>query len=235
MNRPYTIVVLAMTVDGKIADFKRSPAHFSSLTDRAHLEKQIALADGVLLGAGTLRAHGTTLSIRDPDLIQLRQQQQKPPQPVQIICSASGNINPELRFFHQPVPRWLLTTVVGAKRWQNKTDQKFERILIAELKKQESTSALTSIDWWDAFFQIAELGLPKLAILGGGELVASLLAEKLIDEFYLTICPAILGGADAPTPVGGVGLVEQKAQRLELIKIDRVGQEVFLRYRLLNE
>jgi len=32
-NRPHTTVVLAMSVDGKIADFRRSPARFGSLVD----------------------------------------------------------------------------------------------------------------------------------------------------------------------------------------------------------
>lgn len=59
-----------MSMDGKIADVKRSPARFSSRADKAHLEKQIAAADAVLFGASTLRAYGTTLSISNPQLLQ---------------------------------------------------------------------------------------------------------------------------------------------------------------------
>ncbi|MDR9405249.1 MAG: dihydrofolate reductase family protein, partial [Halothece sp. Uz-M2-17] len=58
MNRPHTTVVLAMSADGKIADTARSAAEFSSHIDRAHLERQVAKADAILFGAGTLRAHG---------------------------------------------------------------------------------------------------------------------------------------------------------------------------------
>lgn len=238
-TRPHTTVVLAMTADGKIASAKKSPARFSANADKAHLEKQISLVDGVLFGAGTLRAYGTTLPICDPQLLQARSQQLKPPQPVHIVCSATAQLNPQLRFFRQPVPRWLLTTKNGAELWQN--SKGFERIVVAKSAIDDQSGLMTDsmpdarypkIDWTNAFTQFTELGLNKLAILGGGELVASLLAEDLIDEFWLTVCPVIFGGAGAPTPVEGVGLLSGQAKRLELLSAQRVEQEVFLHYRL---
>lgn len=228
INRPHTTVVLAMSADGKIADVTRSPARFSSPADRAHLEKQVALADGILFGAGTLRAYGTTLGISNPQLLQLRQQGGIPPQPVQIVCSGSGELDPTIRFFRQSVPRWLLTTTTGAKHWQEQQQsiqKSFERILVADTSTGE-------IDWINAFEQLTELGLRRLGILGGGELVASLLAADLIDEFWLTICPLILGGKTAPTPVEGEGFPGQLARRLQLLGVLTIEQEVFLHYRL---
>lgn len=229
MNRSSTTVILAMTADGKIADGMRSPARFSSATDKAHLEKQIALVDGVLFGAGTLRAYGTTLRIVNSQLLHLREQLAKPPQPVHIVCSASGDINPQLQFFSQSIPRWLLTTSSGAQSWQASAKGKFERILIAQTNQQPTTK---SIDWMGALTQLSQLGIDKLAILGGGELVASLLAVDLIDEFWLTVCPLILGGETAPTPVEGIGWLMEQAKQLELLSAQKVEQEVFLHYRV---
>ena len=225
MNRPQTTLVLAMTADGKIADQTRSPARFSSAADRVHLEKQISLADGTLFGAGTLRAYGTTLSVKNPQLLQARKLRSQRAQPVQIVCSAEAEINPELPFFRQSVPRWLLTTTAGAKRSSEATKEGFEQIIVA----QTSTG---KIDWSAAFAQLAQLGLKKLAILGGGKLVASLLEADLIDEFWLTVCPIILGGVEAPTPVEGTGFLSQQARRLELLSVETIAQEVFLHYRL---
>jgi 5-amino-6-(5-phosphoribosylamino)uracil reductase len=212
-----------MSVDGKIADARRSPPQFGSPTDQAHLESQVAQADGALFGAGTLRAGGTAMSISNPDLLQQRKQQRKPPQPVQIVCSRSAQIDPQLRFFRQQIPRWLITTVAGAKHWHGASE--FERILVEETVDQ-------SINWIPAFTHLAEMGLERLAVLGGGELVASLLAEDLIDEIWLTVCPLILGGADAPTPVEGAGFLANLAPHLELLRAQTVEQEVFLHYRL---
>lgn len=221
-NRPYTTVVLAMSADGKIADYERSPARFSSLADKLHLEEQIAAADAVLFGAGTLRAYGTTMRVFESQLIQQRYQQKLPPQPLQIVVSATGNIDRQLRFFRQPVPRCLLTTSSGAQPWQNTSE--FEQIIICD------TSTKSKIDWKDAGQKMSALGLNRLTVLGGGEIVAAMLTADLIDELWLTVCPLLLGG-NAPTPVEGVGFTEAIAPRLELISAKVIASEVFLHYR----
>jgi 5-amino-6-(5-phosphoribosylamino)uracil reductase len=222
-NRPYTTVVLAMSADGKIADTARSPARFSSLADKDHLEAQVAAADAVLFGAGTLRAYGSTIRVSQPQLIQQRYQQLLPPQPSQIVVSPSGNIDRQLRFFRQPIPRYLLTTNQGAKRWQNQSQ--FEQIIICE------TSTKSKINWINAVQKISAMGLKRLAVLGGGEIVAAMLAADLIDELWLTVCPLLLGGNNAPTPVGGEGFSEIVAPRLELLSAKVIASEVFLHYR----
>ncbi len=75
-------------------------------------------------------------------------------------------------------------------------------------------------------------GIESLAVLGGGTLVASMLELNLIDEFWLTICPLILGGAVAPTPVEGKGFLPNLAPRLQLLEVCTIEQEVFLHYRV---
>jgi len=222
-HRPHTTVVLAMSVDGKIADFRRSPARFGSRVDKAHLEKQIAAADAVLFGAGTLAAYGTTLTVTDPTLVKLRAQGGKPPQPVHIVITHSANLNPEIKFFKQPVRRWLLTTTQGAFSWKGRSE--FQQILVFETPTRE-------IDIPAVLKHLATLHITRLVVLGGGELVASLLGLDLIDELWLTICPLILGGNTAPTPVEGKGFLSDLAPKLQLLEVHTVEQEVFLHYRL---
>ncbi|MFM2064501.1 MAG: hypothetical protein RLZZ507_4172 [Cyanobacteriota bacterium] len=222
-HRPHTTVVLAMSADGKIADVVRSPARFGSGADKAHLEKQIAASDAVLFGAGTLRAYGTTLTVSHPILLQQRKTENKSLQPVHIVLSSSGNLNPDIKFFQQPVKRWLLTTREGSNFWQGRSE--FEQILVMETPSG-------NIDTRAAWQHLGSLEIKRLAVLGGGQLVASLLEFDLIDEFWLTICPLILGGTAAPTPVEGQGFLSNLAPRLQLLEVVTVEQEVFLHYRL---
>ncbi|MCJ8278591.1 MAG: RibD family protein [Rivularia sp. ALOHA_DT_140] len=222
-SRPQTTVILAMSADGKIADVTRSPARFGSINDKTHLEKQIATKDAVLFGAGTLRAYGTTLTISHPDLLQHRFKDGKTPQPVHIVISDSGDLNPELRFFKQPVERWLVSTATGARFWQARSE--FKRILVSETSTEE-------VDIRSALENLTTLGIAQLGILGGGKLVANLLELNLIDNIWLTICPLILGGKDAPTPVDGSGFLAKLAPRLQLMEVRTENQEVFLHYSL---
>ena len=265
-------VILAISADGKIADVVRSPARFGSAKDKAHLEQQVAASDAVLFGNGTLQAYGTTMRVISPELVKQRELQGKPRQPVQIVCSRSSEFDPNLRFFQQPVPRWLLTgqdsretplpspyptkdskfdstsgTIlkngqdarstrdefscgtgilpVHKRLIENGATSQFEQIIYAKTAGGE-------IDWIDAFQQLANFDIKRLAILGGGKLVASVLAAGLVDELWLTVCPLILGGADAPTPVEGKGFLADLAPKLQLLAVKQVGQEVFLHYRV---
>lgn len=224
MNRPHTTVILAMTADGKIAPYDHSAACFGSDNDKAHLERQIAGADGVLFGGGTLRAYGTTLSVSNPQLLEERKQQCKPLQPVQIVCSAGAKFDTDLKFFQQNVPRWLLTTDEGGKLWQEKLQ--FEQILAVE------KSYRGGINWHKALSRLLDLGIAQLAVIGGGKLIFSLLEENLIDEFWLTVCPLILGGETAPTPVAGKGFLPPQSKSLVLLSVEKVAGEIFLHYQV---
>ncbi|MGG6295149.1 RibD family protein [Leptolyngbya sp. AN02str] len=224
MSRPYVTVVLAMSADGKIADVARSPARFGSSSDKAHLERQVAHADGVLFGAETLRAYGTTLPVTSPDLLAQREEQGKLQQPIHIVCSASGQLDPTLKFFQQGVPRWLITSESGADLWQNQDS--FDRILIG--------SSSFEVDWHQALQKLYAEGIERLAVTGGGRLVAALFHLGAVDELWLTVCPRILGGAIAPSPVGGDGFLEMEAPYLELLSAKTVDQEVFLHYRVVR-
>jgi 5-amino-6-(5-phosphoribosylamino)uracil reductase len=222
-DRPWASLILAMSADGKLTDIQHSAARFGSPADRLHLQRRVAEADATLFGASTLRAYGTTLSITQADVLMQRQSRGLPPQPVHIVCSASGDLDPNCRFFQQPVPRWLLTTTAGAQLWTH--TPAFEQILVGATQTGQ-------MDWRSVMPQLKQAGIHRLAVLGGGRLAASLFADALIDELWLTICPLILGGEAVPTPVTGAGWLQAVAPRLTLLECLQVQDELFLHYQV---
>ncbi len=79
--------------------------------------------------------------------------------------------------------------------------------------------------------ELGEQGIAQLMVEGGGTLVAALLEAGLVDELQLAVAPLLLGGEDAPTPVGGPGWPLAEAVHLTLLgtEIDE-DDDVILRY-----
>jgi 5-amino-6-(5-phosphoribosylamino)uracil reductase len=222
-QRPLTTVVLAMSADGKISDVGRSHPTFGSKHDFDHLEQQVADADAVLFGSTTLRAGGTAMRVISPARTAQRVKDGKPEQPIQIVCTRTAELDPALPFFGQPIPRYLLTTTEGATRWQKQAG--FDRVFSAQTQDGQ-------IDWHHALHELYQDGVSRIAVLGGGEVVAALLEEDLIDELHLTLCPILLGGKEAPTPVAGAGFLQDCAPQLALVSVKQIESELFLYYRV---
>lgn len=222
-HRPHVTAIVAMSADGKISDVRRTAARFPSPHDQQHLEQCLATADATLFGAGTLRAYGTTALIKEPTLLAKRHRQKQRPQPIHLVCSPSGQLNPTANFFSQPVPRWLLTTTTGAQSWQGL--EKFERIWVAPTRADNGL-----FDWQQILTELSLFRIHHLLVMGGGQLVAALMTVGLIDDLWLTICPLIIGGQQAPTPCDGDGFSLNDAPRFTLIANQTIGDEVFLHY-----
>jgi 5-amino-6-(5-phosphoribosylamino)uracil reductase len=77
-------------------------------------------------------------------------------------------------------------------------------------------------------------GVESLLVEGGGALIAQLLEADLLDELNVTVCPLLLGGQGGPSLVDGPGFHPRTMPRLELCAQERVGDEIYLRYRVLG-
>lgn len=227
MPRPFVTLILASSADGKIAPALRGAAHFSSSRDKVHLEEQVALADAVLMGASTVRDYSTAFLVKEERLLQARRERNQSTQPLTIVCSRSLNLDPKLPFFQQPLSRILLTGKSNPL-----AEKKFTGL--AEIWRcSTEASGSTEVDFHQALTRLFDQGVRRLAALGGGEVAAQLFALGLIDEWWLTLCPLVLGGTTSPTSVEGIGfVVGRNAPQLELLSSQRAEDELYLHYRV---
>ncbi len=212
---PELRLVLAVSLDGRLAPAEGGAAQLGGAADRLVLEEALAWADAVLVGAETLRRHGSTCLIHSPALLEARRSEARDPQPVAIAVSRSGRLSAALPFFLQPLERWLLQ---AAPPPPTAPAEGFARHLPLE-------------SWPQALAALGSLGQRRIVVLGGAQLAAALAAEDLLDELQLTICPRLLGGAHgwlpadarvAPEAMAGWRLVEHRALP---------GDELLLRWR----
>ena len=167
-------LVLAVSLDGRLAPPEGGPAQLGGDGDRRALEQALEWADACLIGAGTLRAHESTCVIRDPQLRQKRVEQGRSPQPVVVVVSRQAEFLWSWRFFEQPLQRWLLSP--------KPPSQGFERWV--PLGKT----------WRENLDELASLDLQRIVLLGGAGLVADMLQLDVVDELQLTLVPSLLGG-----------------------------------------
>jgi 5-amino-6-(5-phosphoribosylamino)uracil reductase len=183
---PQLRLVLAVSLDGRLAPAEGGAAQLGGPGDRRVLEEALAWADGCLIGAETLRLHGSTCLIHAPDLLEQRHLAARPPQPAALVVSRSGQIPGQLPFFQQPIDRWLLAPVSAAPVPGQAPG--FQRHVPLE-------------PWPRLLSGLAAEGLERLLVLGGAQLAACLLREALIDELQLTLCPQVLGGPHSWVPL----------------------------------
>ena len=96
---PFVAVTFAMTVDGKVTTKNYDSVDFTSREDKAHLIRQRALGDAVLVGHGTIENDNVRLGIPREDLRKERIARGQPPYPIRVIVSNKGRINPGLKIF----------------------------------------------------------------------------------------------------------------------------------------
>lgn len=76
---------------------------------------------------------------------------------------------------------------------------------------------------------VRRYGMTSLLIEGGGEVLASALAERLVDRVVWVVSPLILGGRQSPSAVGGTGIPRlSQAVRLRDMAVQQVGPDLML-------
>lgn len=221
--RPFVLVNMAMTADGKIATANRAIASFGSARDHEHLLELRATADAVMSGARTVNTSKINLGPGGKKYQHLRLKRGLAEFNLRIIVSGSGSIDPDAEIFkHQFGPIIILTTRPGATRLGRSI------LHLADV----ISSGESEIDF-AGFFQWLrqERGVKRLLCEGGGELNDALFRAGLVDELHLTVCPKIFGGRTAPTIADGIGFETlAAAAKLRLKSARHVGTEMFLTY-----
>ena len=223
IRRPFVSATFAMTVDGKITTRKFAPVDFTSREDKAHLFRQRARADAVLVGHSTLKRDNVRLGL-PAELREERIARGQTPSPIRVIVSNEGKIDNRLKIFQSGVaPILIFSTHRMPKRVQNALHGK----AILHLSKSQDVDLAGMLRILRRKYNVR-----TVACEGGATLFRSLLEHGLIDELNLTIAPYLFGGAGAPTLTGLSKEFLPASVHCSLSDMRVAGDECFLRYRI---
>lgn len=212
-----------MTADGKISTKNLTPSQFTSPADKARLGEIRAQHDAILAGRGTVSADTMSMRISSEKLRADRVQRGLPPEPLRVVISNAGKIDPLWKIFqHTGSPIVILSTT--------RMPQKLRATLapLCDLHLYESAfvplpAALSMLR--------AEYGVKSLVCEGGGALLRSLAAAGFLDEIHLTLAPVLFGGAAAPTLTGLPGDFLPRPLEFRLVKMTPSGDECVLHFK----
>lgn len=226
MPRPFITMNMAMTADGKITSVQREHPGFTSREDRRSMDAIRAPADAILIGAGTLRGDDPPMIVRDPAMQARRQQLGKPEKLAHVLVSGSLQVPRDARFFDGAYSRELILA----------TTDEADPTPLAPLPPHAHVWRLgpQRIDFARLLERLYEHGIRHLLVEGGGETNWQVLQVDGFDELHLTMCPALLGGRDAPTWLDGAGFSMAQQRRLQLLEAKIVGDEIFCHYKVVK-
>ena len=222
MDRPFVTMNMAMTADGKITSARREEPRFTSRLDKRTMDKYRAEADAVLVGAGTVRADDPPLHVRDPEMQAYRASLGKPPGLLNVLVTASARIDPAGRFFTGAEATGRIVATV--ERASTSRREALARVAEVWVLGEER------VDLRELLRRLKERGVDRLLVEGGGDLNWGFIRDDLLDELYVTLAPALLGGSDAPTICDGEGLAMAERRKLTLLHAEIVDGEIFCRY-----
>ena len=224
--RPYTAIQMVMTVDGAIKGPTDDYWPISLEADQRTFRRFRMHFDAVLHGARTL---GMRIDryMWSEELQRERQRRGLHDPPLFIVVSNSGRIDPSDRVFQRrsyPVaPLVVVPEVADVTEGLAKVAE-IVRIGDARVDLEALMRYLA-----------AERGVRRLVCEGGAILNYHMLNAGLVDEFFITVTPSIIGEPRPRTAVEGpAAWAGDEVQRLELLSSVTRGGEVFLRYRVLG-
>ena len=180
MKKNWVKLVLASSIDGRIAYPEGGKTQLGKSGDRLVLEESLAWSDGILMGGQTLRDHQSICVIKNKNLLNQRTLEGKNEQPIALIASNQIDFPANWLFFKQPLQKWLI----------QKQDKKNEIMLPNGFDKKINLK----LTWRDSLDDLYQKGIAKIVLLGGANLISAFLLEDLIDELQITITPDLLGG-----------------------------------------
>ena len=144
-----------------------------------------ALADVIVVGAGTARTEGYGPGRAREEFAHLRKQSGQDPAPTIAIITRSAHLDPEAAIFTNALTPTIVITCRSAAEER--------RTHLAEVADVHICGDET-VDLPRAIALLRERGMRRVLCEGGPSLLGDLTSEGLVDELALTLSPTVAGG-----------------------------------------
>ena len=215
-GRPFVILKTAMSLDGKIATASGESQWITSEASRQRGHEVRDTVDAILVGRGTVASDNPTLTTR----LQDREGQDA----TRIVLDSHGRTHTDARIFNAESEAGVIVAVTPAAPSENIDALEkagAEVITVPDAHSQVCFKHLMEI--------LGKREITSVLIEGGSEINASALTAGVVDKVMCFIAPKLIGGQNAPGPIGGVGIRSlTEAVNLQRVSVTPIAEHDFL-------
>lgn len=208
---PYVTLKSAMTLDGKIATATGESKWITGEEARADVHKDRHKHDAILIGVNTVIKDQPRLTTRLPD---------GGKNPIRIVLDTHLRTPIETPLIQDPeAPTWIITG--------NQVDQVKKEAYNAYSHVEVITMTSPTIAIEDVMHLLGEKGVTSLYVEGGATVNDAFVRAGMVQQMITYIAPKVIGGHDAPTPIGGQGIHSlEEAMSLKIEEVIHLGNDI---------
>jgi len=212
-GRPFVMMKAAMTLDGKIATAAGVSKWITGEEARRDVHRLRSAVDAVMVGIETV--------LHDDPKLTARVKGTSARQPIRIILDSTLRIPATATVLPSPGGQVLIATTTHAAK-DRIDDLRARGAIVLPLPAEEGRPSLRA-----CLEELGRRGVTSVLLEGGATVNESALRAGLVDRVILYVAPALLGGQDARSVIGGTSpQVLSDARRLENLRITSVGNDL---------
>lgn len=192
-TRPYVIAKFGSSLDGRIATHTGASKWITGSSSRARVHELRHEVDAILVGVDTVIADNPRLDAR---------RSEPSADPLPLIFDSTGRTPLSSHLVEQAAIRG--TTVVATDAISGERQDALEAAGCTVWRLPADGSC--RVDVASALVRLGHEKVQSVLVEGGPTILGSFFDAGAVNEVWAFIAPIIIGGADAPGAIGGIGI-----------------------------
>lgn len=184
-TKSLVIAQIGQSLDGRIATTRGHSHYINGASAITHLHRLRALVDAVVVGVGTALADDPQLTVRRVN----------GPNPARVVIDPSGRLPPTARCLDGGVRRIVINST------GHSLASDVETIRLPATSGRFAPS--------DIVRALADLGLHRILIEGGGMTISQFLGAGCLDRLHVLVAPMIIGSGPAGIQLAEIARLDE--------------------------